>query len=144
MRPTCSHSCMYDERPSTIDSDARGKRRRNSRTTGAVMRRASVGGSPTTTWPDRRALDLVDLGARALDLLQDAARVREQPLARLGRTRAATVAHEQILPQLDFEAAHLAADRRLGDAEQARRAAEAAEVDDGDEVFELLQVHARR
>ena len=36
---------------------------------------------------------------------------------------------------------HLPADRRLRDAEQPRGAAEAAEVDDGDEVFELLQVH---
>ncbi len=91
----------------------------------------------------RRALDLVDLGARAIDLLQDAARVREQPLAGLGRACAAAVAHEQVLAQLDLEPSHLAADRRLGDAEEPRRAAEAAEVDDGDEVLELLQVHER-
>ena len=53
---------------------------------------------------DGGALDLVDLAARALDLLQDAAGVLEQPLARLGRHRAAAVAQEQVLPQFDLEA----------------------------------------
>ena len=68
----------------------------------------------------------------------------EQPLARLGRRGAAAVAQQQVLPQLHFEAAHLAADRRLRDAEQARGAAEAAQVDDVDEILELLQVHGGR
>ena len=90
---------------------------------------------------DRRPLDLVDLGARALDLLQDAAGMREQALARLRRSGAATVADEKVLPELDLEASDLPADGRLRDAEQARRPREAAEVDDGDEVLELLQVH---
>src|SRR5438445_8913476 len=90
---------------------------------------------------DRGAFDPVDLGARAVDLLQNSACVREQPLPGFGGACAAPVAHEQILAKLHLEAPHLPADRRLRDTEEARCAAEAAEVDDGDEVFELLQIH---
>ncbi len=66
----------------------------------------------------------------------------EQALAGLGGHRAAPVAQQQALPQLHFQAADLAADRRLGDAQRPRSAGKAAEVDDADEVFELPQVHA--
>jgi hypothetical protein len=93
--------------------------------------------------PDRRALHLVHFTLRALDLLQDAASVVEEPLARLGRRGAAPVAEQQALAQLDLEPSHLAADRGLRDAEQPRGPGEAAEVDDGDEVLELPEVHAR-
>ena len=90
---------------------------------------------------DRGAFDPVDLGARAVDLLQNSACVREQPLPGFGGACAAPVAHKQILAKLHLEAPHLPADRRLRDTEEARCAAEAAQVDDGDEVFELLQIH---
>ena len=68
---------------------------------------------------DRRVLGLVDLAPRPLDLLQDAARVLEQALAGFGGRGAAAVAQQQVLPQLDFEAADLPADRGLRDAEHA-------------------------
>ncbi len=71
--------------------------------------------------PDRGALHLVDFAACALRLLQDAPRVREQPLAGLRRHRAATVAQEQVLAQFDLEAPDLPADRRLRDAQAAVR-----------------------
>ncbi len=91
--------------------------------------------------PDRRAPGLVDVVPRPLDLLQDAAGVQQQALARLGGRGPAAVAQQQALPQFDFEAAYLAADRRLRHAENARGPAEPAEVDDVDEILELFQVH---
>ena len=71
---------------------------------------------------DRRVLGLVDLAPRPGHLLQDAARVLEQALARLGRRGAPPVAQQQVLAQLHLEAAYLPADRRLGD-RRARRPA---------------------
>ncbi len=93
---------------------------------------------------DRRILGLVDLPARPVDLLQDAACMCKQALAGLGRRGAAPVSQQQVLAELHFEAPDLAADRGLRDAEQPPGAAESAEVDDIHEVFELLQVHGRR
>jgi hypothetical protein len=90
---------------------------------------------------DRRPLDLLDLEACTLDLLDDAARVREQPLACLGGDRAAAVAQQKGLAQLHFEAAHLARECWLGDAGEPGRTAEAPGIGDRDEVLELLQVH---
>ena len=90
---------------------------------------------------DRRVFRLVDFPPCAVHLLEDAARVLEQAFAGLRWRGAASVAQQQVLPQLDLEAADLPADRRLRDTEQARGPAEAAKIDDIDEVLELLQVH---
>jgi hypothetical protein len=90
----------------------------------------------------RRAAHLRQFLARAVHLHQNAARVHEQPLARLGRGDAAAVAVEQRLLELDFELAHLVAQGRLRDRQHHRGAAEAAELGDMHEVIELAQVHA--
>lgn len=87
------------------------------------------------------AARLVHLLARTLNLLQDAAAVREQPLAALGQRHATAVALEQRLAQLDLERAHLAAERRLRDAEEGRGSREAAKLGDMDEVFQLPEIH---
>ena len=65
----------------------------------------------------------------------------EQQLARLGGHGAAAVAHQQVLPQLDFEQAHLAAERGLRHVELHRGTREAAQFGDADEILELLEVH---
>ena len=101
-----------------------------------------MGGSATTTWPTGASLRLVDIVPRPGHLLQDAARMIEQALARLGRRGAPPVSQQQVLAQLHLQAADLPADRRLGDPEQPSRAAESAEVDDVHEILELFQVHA--
>ena len=53
-------------------------------------------------------------GGLGLDLVQDAAPMLEQELARFRRRGAPAVAGEQVLPQLDFQQAHLPAECRLG------------------------------
>ena len=112
---------MVADSPSTMDSEPPGKRCRNSRTTGSGQVPRHRRRQADDDVADRRILGLVDLAPRPVDLLQDAARVLEQALARLGRRGAPPVAQQQVLPQLDFEAADLPADRGLGDAEQRAR-----------------------
>ena len=79
--------------------------------------------------------------ARASHLMQDAARVLQQDQARFGRHGAAAVALQQVLAQLHLQQSHLAADGRLGHVQRQRGTAEAAELGDADEIFELSQVH---
>ena len=67
----------------------------------------------------------------------------EQQLARFRGRRAAAVADQEVLAQLDFEQAHLPAERGLRDVERDGGAREAAEFGDADEIFQLLQVHIR-
>jgi hypothetical protein len=59
-------------------------------------------------------------GLRPLDLVQDAAAMLEQDPARVGGRHTAPVAQQQVLPQLDFQQAHLA-ERRLGHAKRRPR-----------------------
>ena len=77
----------------------------------------------------------------ALHLLQDATAMGQQ--ARAGRRQrdATAVAVEEGLAQLDLQAAHLAAQRGLRNAQHAGGAGEAAEFGDLHEVFDLLQIH---
>ena len=88
----------------------------------------------------RRALDL---GRRILELAQDRLAALEQQAPGIGRRRAETVAHEQRLAELLLEPVDLPADRRLRNAEIFRRAAVAAELDDGLEVAKRARIHRR-
>ena len=55
--------------------------------------------------------------------------------------RALVKSGTSFFAQLDFQGPHLAAQRRLGDVQHLCGPAEAAELGDLDEVFELLEVH---
>jgi hypothetical protein len=82
------------------------------------------------------------LRAPVLHLVQDAACMLQQQLAGLGGRRAAAVAHQQVLAQLDFQQPHLAAQRGLGDVQRDRGPGETAQFGHTHEVFKLLEVHA--
>ena len=141
MRPTCSHSLSVADSPSVMLSVRARKalpelaHQRH----GDVQRNRRRESDDDVT--DMRVFRVLDVAPRAIDLLEDAARMLEQTLAGLGRSGATTVAKQQVLPQLDLEAAHMAAHRRLRDAQHPRGPAEAAEVDDVDEIGELFEVH---
>jgi hypothetical protein len=91
--------------------------------------------------PDRRAAHFLHILVHPVDLVQDAAGVLQQALARFGHAHPAAVAGEQGLPEFDFELAHLPAQRRLGDIEQGGGAREAAQFGDMQKIRELLDVH---
>ena len=67
----------------------------------------------------------------------------EQQLAGFGGQRATPVAHEQVLPQLDLEQAHLAAQCRLRHVQGDPGAGKAAELGHADEIFQLLEVQGK-
>jgi hypothetical protein len=97
--------------------------------------------------PDRHpagkcAAHAAQLFTGALHLVQDAAAVGQQQAPGLGGHRAAAVARQQVLPQLDLEQADLAAQRRLCNAQRRRGPREAAEFGYADKVLDLLEVHA--
>jgi hypothetical protein len=79
---------------------------------------------------------------RALHLLQDAACMRQQPLAGFGERDAAAVAVEQGLAQVHFQRPHLAAERGLRHPQHAGGAREAAQFGHLHKGLELLEVHA--
>ncbi|RYY63855.1 MAG: hypothetical protein EOO24_57030, partial [Comamonadaceae bacterium] len=81
--------------------------------------------------------------AGALHLVQDAAPVLEQHLARFGGHGTAAVAHQQGLAQLDLQQPHLPAEGRLGHLQLGGGAGETAQLGHADEVLELAEVHAR-
>ena len=83
------------------------------------------------------------LFAGAFDLVQDAAAVFQQQLAGLGWGGAAAVAHQQVLPKLDLQQAHLSAQCRLGHVQGLRGAGEAAQLGHAHKVFQLFEVHSR-
>jgi hypothetical protein len=91
--------------------------------------------------PRQRAAHPTEFLARALDLMQDAAPVRQQQLAGLGGHRAPPVSDQQVLPQLHLEQAHLTAQGGLGHVQGRRRPGEAAQLGHTDEVFDLFEVH---
>jgi len=76
-----------------------------------------------------------------IDLVQDAARMAQEQLAGLGQRDAAAVAHQQVLPQLHLQLAHLPAERRLRHVDVDRGAGEAAQFSHTHKIFELLQIH---
>ena len=76
--------------------------------------------------PAQHAAQLVDLGARAVDLGEDAAGARGDRLPGLGRGDAAARALEQRRAELLLEPADLVRQRRLGDVELLRGAREVA------------------
>ena len=89
------------------------------------------------TRPANDAAHAAEFLAGPLDLVQDAAPMVQQQLARLRSAYgAAAVARQQVLPQFHFEQPHLAAERGLRDVERGRGTGEAAELGDPDEVFE--------
>jgi hypothetical protein len=67
----------------------------------------------------------------------------QQQLAGLGGHRAAAVAHQQVLAQLDLQQPHLAAQCGLCNVQRNRGPGEAAQLGHAHEVFKLLEVHAR-
>ena len=69
--------------------------------------------------------------------------MRQQTLAGLGERDAAPVALQQRPTQLDFERVHLAAQRGLGDRQNARRGREAVQFGDVHEVVGPLEAHGR-
>ena len=100
----------------------------------------------TRRQPDHDAADrLVALRAHVVacvrDVLQDRDRVLEQPPTGVGQLDAAAVAQQQRFAQVGLERTHLAAQRRLREPEQPRRAAEAAQLGDLHEVLELAKIH---
>ena len=131
------------DRPSTIDSVARREalaERRDQRH-GQQPAHAGRQADREPARPARRRSRSQVL-ARALHLVQDAAAVREQPLAGLGGRGAAAVARTAgsgaARPRAGAPGGSAPAARRSA----RRRAGEAAELGDAHEVFELLQVHA--
>jgi len=65
----------------------------------------------------------------------------EQQLAGFRRNGAAPIAGQQVLAQLHFQQADLAAQRRLGNVQRNGGAREAAEFGHAHEIFKLLEVH---
>jgi hypothetical protein len=126
-----------------MDRRGLGHLARNARVRGTVSMRARLVGRPMP--PGRPgAAQPAQFLTRALDLVQDAAAMRQQQAPASVGTGAAAVARQQVLPQLDFEQADLAAQRRLGHSQRRRGAGEAAEFGHADKVFDLLEVHAHR
>jgi hypothetical protein len=105
-----------------------------------VRVRLRLGGRPMDSSPaPRRGVGQVLAGA--FHLLQDAAAVRQQPSAGFGERHAAAVAGKQGLAQIDFQCAHLAAERRLRDLQHGRGAREAAQFGHLHKGADLLEVH---
>jgi hypothetical protein len=75
-------------------------------------------------------------------LVQDAAGVFEQELARIGGDRSTPVACQQGLAQLDLQAADVAAQGGLGQAQHLGAPGKAGLLGHGHKRFELLEVHA--
>ena len=116
---------------------------RNSRINGTAIALVTLGGNPIATLPARAPAHAPQFLARALDLVQDAAPVLEEKLARFGGRGPAAVAGEQVLPQLHLQQSHLPAECRLGHIEGDGSAREAAELGDAHKIFELLEIHDR-
>src|SRR5437870_4214582 len=85
-----------------------------------------------------------DLVAGALDVAQDALGIFQQLLPRLGQPHAAIGAGEQRHSELLFQALDMPGQRRLGEPEMSRRAGDAAEFGDADEIAEAAQFHDAR
>ena len=62
----------------------------------------------------------------------------EQQVARFGRQCAAPIAGQQVLPQLNFQQAYLAAECGLGNVQRNRGAGKAAQLGDAHKIFKLL------
>src|SRR5574343_1618097 len=76
--------------------------------------------------------------------MQDAPAVFQQHLARLGEGDATPVADQQILAQLHFQAADLAAQGGLSHVQYDGGAGEAAQLGHPDKIFQLCQIHGCR
>ncbi|MCY1532859.1 hypothetical protein D9M68_681550 [compost metagenome] len=72
---------------------------------------------------------------------QEGAGVFQEAQAGFGGLRAAAVAIQQVLAELQFQQAHLAAERGLRHVQHFGRAGEAAPFRHPQEVFDLLEVH---
>src|SRR3546814_8255858 len=86
----------------------------------------------------RRALRL---GERGLYLAEDAARVDQQALARLGQLDAARLAAEELHLQLGLQRLDLLAERRLLHAKALGGAGHVPLLGYGDAVAQMAQVH---
>jgi hypothetical protein len=93
---------------------------------------------PAAAQPDQ----LLHLAAGGLDVGEDAARDRQQRGTGRGERDRAAGAVEQRGADVALQAVDLLAQRGLGDAEVGRRACEVTLIGDGDEVQELLELHA--
>ena len=67
--------------------------------------------------------------------------MRQQQLAGFGRRRAAPVAHQQALVQLNFKQPHLPAECRLRHIKRNRGAGKAAKFGNAYKIFKLFEVH---
>jgi hypothetical protein len=103
--------------------------------------RLTLGGKCDGQAAGGRTALVLEVVARTLHLLQDAAGMRQQALAGFGEGHTAAIAVEQRLAQLDLERAYLARQRRLSHLQEGSRAREAAHFGHLREVLELLQVH---
>src|SRR3954447_12653398 len=140
MRPVVTHSTMWVDNPSTIARRAAGSCFLKRSISGTVSWRPMLGGNPIVTRPTGSSR-LAEIFAGVSHQLHDGHAVVEQSLACVGQRHPAPIAKEKLLGQLGLEAAHLPAERGLGDIERQRRLAEAAQFGNLHEIFELFEVH---
>ena len=104
---------MWADRPSTMASCARGMRRLNSATSGSVSMRPYARRQADDDAAGGFVAVRPEVLARPRHQLQDAHRMFEQALARLGEHHAAPRALQQGDVQIGLEQSHLAAERGL-------------------------------
>lgn len=83
------------------------------------------------------------VAAGGFELAKNGAGAREKGLADLGETHGAAKAIEEAGAEFVFELTDLLGKRGLGDVGLAGSAAEAAGIDDGAEIAELVEFHGR-
>jgi hypothetical protein len=93
---------------------------------------------------DVHAAEARDIAQQLVELVEQRAAALEEARASGGDGHALRAAVEQLDPEGALEPADLARQRRLGEVEALRRAAEVPLLGDGDEGPEHLQVHGRR
>jgi hypothetical protein len=84
---------------------------------------------------------LGEIAAGGFEFAKNGAGAREEGLADFGEAYGATEAIEQAGAEFVFELANLLGERGLGNVRLAGGAAEAAGIDDGAEVAELMKFH---